>query len=190
MRLIDQLIDGPRNEANTKMLHYTRAKLSCLYNSKEIYWARRLRIRWLKERDKNTRFFHVRASHCHIKNWIEGLQNEAGMWISNERGLCDVTRNYFETLFMSECNGNFEEVLNKIPRCVSTEMNSILDSPIVDREIMDAFGRWTQGRLPVLTNCLTSFIKKTGRSLVKVWFNFVVRCLMGIGRWTQLLKQL
>lgn len=40
----------------------TGDKLSCLCNSKETYWAQRSRICWLKEGDKNMRFFHVRAT--------------------------------------------------------------------------------------------------------------------------------
>lgn len=73
-----------------------------------------MRIRWLKEGDKNTRLFPIKSSYRHKKNQIEGLRNKVGMWISDERGLCNDTRNYFETLFAFDYNGMFEEILKKI----------------------------------------------------------------------------
>lgn len=88
---------------------------------------------------KNTIFFHVKASHHHRKNRIEGLCNEASMWISDEKSLCNVMRNYFETLFTSDCNGMFEEIHENISRCVTIEMNAILDSLVEDKEIMGTF---------------------------------------------------
>lgn len=134
MNVIDQLIKGLRNDSTIEMMWETRVKFSHLYNSEEIYWAQRSRIHWLKEGDRNTRLFHVRTSYQYWKNRIDDLRNGPREWISDTRGLCDVSREYFDALFTSECDGAFEEVINKISRCVTLEMNVTLDSPVLDRD--------------------------------------------------------
>ena len=44
----------------------------------EIYWKQRSRADWLKEGDKNTKFFHHKASNRKKKNRIWGIENSSG----------------------------------------------------------------------------------------------------------------
>lgn len=108
------MINGARNDSIIGMLRMSKAELRRLYNSKKNYWAQRALVCLLREGNKNTRYFHVHASHQHKKNHTKRLRNEVGEWISVERGLCDVMKIYFEGLFFTECNGSFKEILNKI----------------------------------------------------------------------------
>lgn len=90
LKEIDKLIDEPRIEQNIERLPNAKVKLSRLYNSKEIYWAQRSHIRWMKEGGRNTRFFQVRAMHMSKKNFIEGFNDTSNNWITKEKGICDV----------------------------------------------------------------------------------------------------
>ncbi|TYI08987.1 hypothetical protein ES332_A09G039800v1 [Gossypium tomentosum] len=49
--------------------------LGKLLDEEEKYWAQRSRIQWLKEGDRNTRFFHVRATNRRKKNNIPRLKD-------------------------------------------------------------------------------------------------------------------
>lgn len=49
-----------------------------LYLREELMWSQRSRIGWLSAGDKNTHFFHLRASMRHRKNLIKSLQKPDG----------------------------------------------------------------------------------------------------------------
>ena len=44
----------------------------------EIMWKHRSRITWLAEGDKNTLFFHLRASQFRKRNFISSLKKSDG----------------------------------------------------------------------------------------------------------------
>lgn len=45
----------------------------------EIYWKQRSKAGWLRERDKNPKFFHAKALARKRKNRILGLEDEDGI---------------------------------------------------------------------------------------------------------------
>ena len=53
------------------------------YKKEEIYWGQKARINWLKESDKNTKYFHAIVEWRGKCNNISGLQRENGAWFSS-----------------------------------------------------------------------------------------------------------
>ena len=51
-------------------------KLDDLLLKQEIYWAQISQVNWLKHRDKNTKFFHSKASQRRWKNFIKGVRDQ------------------------------------------------------------------------------------------------------------------
>lgn len=56
----------------------------------EEYWLQRSWIDWLAGGDKNTAFFHKKASIRKHKNHISSLQDENGQWTSNTQQLSNL----------------------------------------------------------------------------------------------------
>ncbi|KAK2652881.1 hypothetical protein Ddye_012737 [Dipteronia dyeriana] len=48
-------------------------QLDDLLAYEEVYWKQRSRVEWLKEEDRNTRFFHMKAFDRKTRNRIQGL---------------------------------------------------------------------------------------------------------------------
>lgn len=53
-------------------------KLSAAYRDEELYWEQRSKIQWLKDGDKNTKFFHVYTVQKRKKKCIKTLLSEKG----------------------------------------------------------------------------------------------------------------
>lgn len=67
-----------------------------------MLWRQRSRADWLKDRVRNTKIFHAKASHRKRTNTIQKLKNERGEWISGDTSLKELVMKYFNGLFESE----------------------------------------------------------------------------------------
>lgn len=61
----------------------------------------RARTNWLSQGDKNTTTFHAYASGRRKKNMIQGLEDERGNWMNNDKDKADIVSQYFSDLFTS-----------------------------------------------------------------------------------------
>ena len=92
---------------------------------------------WLKEGDRNTKFFHVRASLRRQRNEIKGLRDRNGIWCTSRVQLEDISVQYFQELFTSSfpAEADLLEVLQAVPRRVSQSMNQFLVQPFSRMEV-------------------------------------------------------
>ncbi|XP_028082512.1 uncharacterized protein LOC114283840 [Camellia sinensis] len=107
-----------------------RRNLCCeideLLERDEALWCQRARANWLKEGDRNTSFFHSKASQRHKKKRINGLENDEGEWCTKPEELEKISVGFFEDLFLSEHLQGIGDVLDKIHMVVSPAMNAEL----------------------------------------------------------------
>jgi hypothetical protein len=61
----------------------------------EIMWMKRSRIAWLREGDRDTKYFHRRASKRRRKNRIRRLRREDGTWTSDPAEMENMARAFF-----------------------------------------------------------------------------------------------
>ena len=89
---------------------------------------------WLAEGDRNTRFFHLRASRRKRRNKISKLKKADGDFTVNEQEMKEVTRDFYENLFSSEGVHNMKVVVK-----VTSEMNNKLLMPFTGLEVKEVF---------------------------------------------------
>ena len=111
-----------------------------LLTDEEIYWKQRSRADWLKEGDKNTKFFHFKASSRRRKNKISCIENQQGHWLKDREEIEREFGEYFQDLFTtSSPNQNqINAVLAGLNPKVTVEMNKALDQPFTANEIFNA----------------------------------------------------
>ena len=75
---LDALRAQPGRSGPTHLETKVMDRLVGLYHREEILWRQRARIEWLSHGDKNTYFFHLRASSRRRKNKIKVLLRSDG----------------------------------------------------------------------------------------------------------------
>ncbi|TXG53380.1 hypothetical protein EZV62_022549 [Acer yangbiense] len=76
-------------------------ELDNMLSNEEIYWRQRSRSNWLAAVDRNSRYFHHKASARKKRNSIEMLEDDCGRKFTDEKGISDTLCNYFVDLFSS-----------------------------------------------------------------------------------------
>ena len=119
-------------------INQLRKEINDLLDSKETIWRQRSKVHLYKEGDKNTKFFHARASERRKKNSILGLWNEDGVWCESKESITTTIIAYFEKIYTTSSPTRINEVTNAIPRRVTNEMNSKLTKTFTSEEVLKA----------------------------------------------------
>ena len=89
-------------------------------------WRQRARQNWFQSGDRNTKFFHAKASDRQSKNHIDGIFYGNGMWHEEEAEIAGIFVYYYTGLLSSSLPTDFEEILHAVRLKVLGEMNANL----------------------------------------------------------------
>ncbi|KAK3223002.1 hypothetical protein Dsin_010027 [Dipteronia sinensis] len=111
--------------------------LHCALDTEERYWWQHARVEWLSEGDRNTRFFHSKASARRSRNSIAGLINEKGEWVEKKNELEDVISQYFKNIFSTSSLSlaNIAAITNGVHAKFDSSSMSVLNKPFDAVEI-------------------------------------------------------
>jgi hypothetical protein len=113
-------------------------RLKELLDQEEVMWRQRSHVQWLAAGDRNTRFFHLRASQRRKKNRVSELKREDDSIATDEIELGDMATKFYRELYTSEEVQGMDEVLASVPVKVSELMNNMLDAPFDPVEVKTA----------------------------------------------------
>ncbi|XP_043694325.1 uncharacterized protein LOC122645036 [Telopea speciosissima] len=68
----------------------------------EIFWRQKSRVRWLKEGDRNTNFFHTSAKMRRLRQSVSKIKDGNGDWISDASGIEAEAVRFFTDAFSSQ----------------------------------------------------------------------------------------
>ena len=92
----------------------TRRELNKLYAMEEDMWHQRSQSNWAKSGDKNTRYFHEKASNRKRKSTITGLMDESNQWQEDPEVVKEIAIRYYQNLFSSNQVTVQDELLEAI----------------------------------------------------------------------------
>lgn len=92
---IMELRHGAQTEERRNEISQLTIDLEKLLQDQADYWRQRGKAAWMKDGDKNTAYFHARATTRKQVNKIKGLQDATGVWVSSKGKMEAVVDGYF-----------------------------------------------------------------------------------------------
>ncbi|XP_050217409.1 uncharacterized protein LOC126668246 [Mercurialis annua] len=146
-----QLLGLQQNAANRSQYQQIRCvegELDELLRCEETLWMQRSKALWLKDGDKNTAYFHQKASQRKRRNHIDGLFNSDGIWCEGENEINGAATAYFQQLFTSSNPTNMGGALAGISKTLSTDSIHLLSSQYTREEVVRAINQMHSHKAP------------------------------------------
>ncbi|RVW62008.1 Transposon TX1 uncharacterized 149 kDa protein [Vitis vinifera] len=124
-----------------------KGELEELILREEIHWRQKARVKWVKEGDCNSKFFHKVANGRRNRKFIKVLENKRGLVMDNSESIKEEILRYFEKLYASPSGESWRvEGLDWSP--ISRESASRLESPFTEEEISKAIFQMDRDKAP------------------------------------------
>ena len=120
------------------MVKELKRKLGQAYKEEKEFWQQKVRVKWLREGDRNTALFHASVRDRRRMNRISTLQKKDRNWCNIEKEIQEELVSYYQNLFASIGPDNLGVVLEGVPCSITSQMNARLIKPVDDAEIKEA----------------------------------------------------
>ena len=101
MENLNSLVSRDRNGSLGGDINKLQKEINELLDSEEIKWQQRSKVQWLGLGDRNTKYFHSKASDRRRKNTINCILDEEGIWHDSLDSIAEVAVSYFKNLYSS-----------------------------------------------------------------------------------------
>ncbi|RVW43723.1 Transposon TX1 uncharacterized 149 kDa protein [Vitis vinifera] len=142
--------DGKEGGLNPDLLSQRasrKGELEELILREEIHWRQKAKVKWVKEGDCNSKFYHKVANGRRNRKYIKELENERGLVLKNAESITEEILHYFEKLYTNPTGESWGvEGLDWSP--ISEESALRLDSPFTEEEISKAIFQLDRDKAP------------------------------------------
>eukprot|EP00253_Pinus_taeda_P029800 PITA_29800 len=128
----------------------------------ESLWKQKSRILWLKEGEKNTKFFHRSAMDYRSANKILELKNSEGEILRNHNEISALLLDHFGRIAQEpriNREAAIQEITNAIPKSITEEQNWALRKTITMEEVEEAVRNMPSDKAPGLDGFTINFYK-------------------------------
>jgi hypothetical protein len=136
------------------------ANIAELLRTEEVMAKQRSRVDWLKEGDRNTAFFHARATVCKHQNRVRSLKSAAGVVCLEKEEIEGIVQSFYTDLFKAQEEIDVHGVLQFVPTKVTDEMNLMPCQPFEAAEVERALFSMGPSKAPGVDGFNANFYQK------------------------------
>ena len=147
--LLQHLLNSTPSGYSQRILE-VQDELNHLLEQEEIYWRQRSRVSWMRDGDKNTKYFHAFCNQRRQTNLIHGLRDDAGVWQTDKCKMTKIAVQYFQNIFTSSKPevGAINSCLDGMEGVVTEEMNMSLLEDFTSDEVSVALKQMYPTKAP------------------------------------------
>ena len=119
-----------------------KTEVADLLRVEEKMWQQRNHVHWMISGDKNSSYFHNRASQRFRRNNITELRDSLGGIASGDEKVSEMIIVYYNQLFTTSNPHDIEEVVQHTKKVVSNDMNNCLTRNFSKEEVENALKQW------------------------------------------------
>lgn len=155
-----EIVGSAPNEAIVQERRIVCKEIDKLIGLEERMWRQQSRVDNLKEGDRNTKYFHMKATGRKRRNMIRGVRKENGEWVCDHGKIVEASLEYFTGLFTTMSPSSFDEALEGIGVRVTAGMNDMLNKPFDYEEVKTAIFQMGPSKAPGPDGMNANFFQK------------------------------
>uniref|UniRef100_A0A803QNQ9 Reverse transcriptase domain-containing protein n=1 Tax=Cannabis sativa TaxID=3483 RepID=A0A803QNQ9_CANSA len=160
---IERLMVGPTiSHYDANKANDLQKSLDALLVKEEIFWKQRSRVNWLKAGDKNTKYFHNRASARKRTNFIKFLTLDDNSQVTSLNDITTTFAHFYTELFTSQ-GTNLEAMTlatQGLSKRLTPTQSTFLSSPYTFEEVKKALFQLAGDKAPGPDGFNPSFFQK------------------------------
>ncbi|XP_041000418.1 uncharacterized protein LOC121246355 [Juglans microcarpa x Juglans regia] len=106
-----------------------------LLEEEDVTWKQRAKQKWLKDGDRNSKFFHHCSNQRRKTNTIKCIKDEEGTEAVTHKAIANQFRVFFKGLFTTSCLEGMAEYLGSVEARISSDMSSFLSKKFTEKEV-------------------------------------------------------
>jgi hypothetical protein len=126
------------NQNCTQQLSQKERELDDLLEKEEMWWSQRAKTLWLTHGDRNTKFFHQKASQRRRKNKIETIKDQQNVIQTDREKIEEIFLNHFQTLFTSQNPTNITDITQVVSNRINQDNYDHLQKDFTAEEVYQA----------------------------------------------------
>ncbi|KAL0014107.1 hypothetical protein SO802_001176 [Lithocarpus litseifolius] len=111
-------------------------------------WLQRSKVQWAKYGDRNSKYFHARATQRLRHNSIHALKKGDGNWCQSQEEVAEYIVTYYKELFNLANPTNLENTNQFVNTIITEEMNAKLVADFEASEVHDAIKQMAPLKAP------------------------------------------
>ena len=102
------------DDATSEEIADALKELSTALKAEEMFWRQKSRVLWLREGDRNSKYFHALVKQRRARNRITQLIDENGNVVDDEEGLVAIATSYFRQICESSNQEDIDDALAEV----------------------------------------------------------------------------